>query len=157
MRVGQKNPITRRWASRGTRPSAPKDQRTASVYLFGAICPALGKGAAIVMPRCNTEAMALHLEEIAGAARPGAHAVVLLDQAGWHTTEALTVPPNITLMPPAPTLPGAEPCRERLAVHPRQLAVQQDLQDLQRHPRSRLRSMEQSRRSAMAHHDPRPP
>ena len=29
-RVGQKNKITRRWAKRGTRPSAPHDQRTAS-------------------------------------------------------------------------------------------------------------------------------
>src|SRR5206468_2440907 len=27
-RIGQKNKITRRWARRGTRPSAPKDQRT---------------------------------------------------------------------------------------------------------------------------------
>jgi hypothetical protein len=29
-RIGQKNKITRRWAKRGTRPSAPRDQRTAS-------------------------------------------------------------------------------------------------------------------------------
>ena len=28
-RIGQKNKITRRWAKRGNRPSAPKDQRTA--------------------------------------------------------------------------------------------------------------------------------
>ena len=28
-RIGQKNKITRRWAKRGTRPSAPRDQRTA--------------------------------------------------------------------------------------------------------------------------------
>src|SRR3954454_6181722 len=27
-RIGQKNKITRRWARRGTRPSAPRDQRT---------------------------------------------------------------------------------------------------------------------------------
>ena len=33
-----------------TRPSAPKDQRTASAYIFGAICPKDGKGAALVMP-----------------------------------------------------------------------------------------------------------
>ena len=39
-RIGQKNKITRRWARRGTRPSAPHDQRTASTYIFGAICPA---------------------------------------------------------------------------------------------------------------------
>ena len=36
-RIGQKNQITRRWAKRGTRPSAPKDQRTASAYIFGAM------------------------------------------------------------------------------------------------------------------------
>src|SRR5258708_38124498 len=60
-RVGQKNGITRRWARRGTRPSAPKDQRTASAYIYGAICPAQGKGAALVPPRCNTEVMASHL------------------------------------------------------------------------------------------------
>ena len=38
-RIGQKNKITRRWARRGTRPVAPHDQRTASAYIFGAICP----------------------------------------------------------------------------------------------------------------------
>jgi len=32
-RVGQKNKITRHWAKRGTRPSAPKDQRTASANI----------------------------------------------------------------------------------------------------------------------------
>ena len=49
-RIGQKNKITRRWAKRGTRPRAPHDQRTAWAYLFGAICPAEGKGAGLVMP-----------------------------------------------------------------------------------------------------------
>ena len=83
-RVGQKNKITRRWAKRGARPSAPKDQRTASAYIFGAICPKDGKGAALVMPRCNTEAMNLHLAEIATQIAPGAHAALLVDQAGWH-------------------------------------------------------------------------
>ena len=87
-RVGQKNTITRHWARRGTWPSAPKDQRTASAYLFGAICPARGTGAGLVMPRCTTEAMNLHLAEIARVVAPGAHAVLLLDQAGWHMTKS---------------------------------------------------------------------
>ena len=47
-RIGQKNKITRRWAKRGSRPSAPHDQRTASTYIFGAICPKDGKGAALI-------------------------------------------------------------------------------------------------------------
>ena len=86
------NTLTRRWAKRGTRPSAPKDQRTQSAYIFGAICPARGVGAGLIMPRCTTEAMAHHLEEISGTVAPGAHAVLLLDQAGWHTTKKLFTP-----------------------------------------------------------------
>jgi len=91
-RVGQKNKITRRWAPRGTRPSAPSDQRTQSAYIFGAICPAEGKGAGLILPRCTTQAMALHLEEISLAVAPGHHAVLMLDQAGWHLSPKLKVP-----------------------------------------------------------------
>ncbi len=51
------------------------------------------------MPRCNTEAMNLHLAEIATQIAPGAHAVLLVDQAGWHLSGRLIVPSNITLIP----------------------------------------------------------
>lgn len=37
----------------GMRPSALHDQRTASTYIFGAICPSDGKGAGLVLPLCN--------------------------------------------------------------------------------------------------------
>ena len=89
----------------GTRPSAPKDQRTRSAYIFGAVCPARGVGAALVLPKCNTAAMTLHLKEIATAVAPGAHAIVIVDQAGWHFSNALEVPGNITLIP----LPSKSP------------------------------------------------
>ena len=108
-RVGQKNKITRRWAKRGTRPSAPHDQRTLSAYIFGAICPARGVGAGLVLPRCNTLAMILHLREISAAVTPGAHAVVIVDQAGWHFSNALDVPENITMLPLPPKSPELNP------------------------------------------------
>jgi transposase len=108
-RIGQKNKITRRWARRGTRPAAPSDQRTASTYIFGAICPAQGKGAALVLPRCNTAAMNLHLAEIAQAVAPGGHAVLLVDQAGWHLSHRLVIPYNITIVPLPPKCPELNP------------------------------------------------
>jgi hypothetical protein len=77
---------------------APHNQRTASAYIFGAICPQQGKGAALVLPRCNSAAMSLHLAEIAACVAPGAHAVLMLDQAGWHLSDKLVVPPNLTLL-----------------------------------------------------------
>ena len=108
-RIGQKNKITRRWAKRGTRPSAPRDQRTASTYIFGAVCPRQGKGAALILPACNTEAMNLHLAEIAEIVAPGAHAVLMVDQAGWHLSTRLTVPPNITIIALPPKCPELNP------------------------------------------------
>ncbi len=104
-RIGQKNKITRRWAKRGTRPSAPRDQRTQSAYIFGAICPARGVGAGLVLPRCNTDAMILHLREISTVVSHAAHAIVIVDQAGWHLSKALDIPHNISLLP----LPSKSP------------------------------------------------
>ena len=109
MRLGQKNPRTRRWARRGTRPRALADLRTKSAYLFGAICPKRGTGAALVMPSANTEAMQHHLDEIARNLAPKAHAVIVLDQAGWHTTGKLRLPENLSLLPLPPKSPELNP------------------------------------------------
>lgn len=108
-RIGQKNKLTRRWARRGTRPRAPHDQRTAWAYLFGAICPAEGKGAGLVMPFCGTQAMQAHLAEISAMVAPDAHAVLLLDQAGWRLAGARVVPRNITLLSLPPRSPELNP------------------------------------------------
>jgi transposase len=62
-----------------------------------------------VLPRCNTAMMQLHLNEIATQVAPGAHALVLLDQAGWHTTGKLDVPENITLIALPPKAPELNP------------------------------------------------
>jgi hypothetical protein len=95
-RIGQKNGLVRQWARRGTRPRQPADQRYESAYLFGAICPARGVGAALALPFADTEAMQMHIDEIALHVAKGAHAVLLLDRAGWHTTDNLVWPRNIT-------------------------------------------------------------
>lgn len=50
------------------------------------------------MPFVETEAMQEHLREISTHVARGAHAVLLLDRAGWHTTRRLNVPRNITLI-----------------------------------------------------------
>jgi transposase len=87
------------------RPASEKRQGTASTYIFGAVCPKDGKGAALILPACNTEAMNLHLVEIAKTVTPGAHAVLLVDQAGWHLSTRLVVPPNITIIALPPKCP----------------------------------------------------
>ena len=53
--------------------------------------------------------MNLHLVAIAAAVAPGAHAVLLADQAGWHMSARLVVPPNITIIALPPKCPELNP------------------------------------------------
>jgi hypothetical protein len=97
-RVGQKGSLTYVWAPVGSRPAMVRDNRHSSADLFGAICPARGVGAAVITPVVNMAAMNAHLAEISTQVAPGAHAVLLLDRAGWHQRgKRLCVPKNITL------------------------------------------------------------
>ena len=97
--MGQPGTLTRVWAERGSRPAAPRDQRTTSAYLFGAICPARGVGAGLVMPFADPAAMNAHLAEISACVAAGAQAMLGVDGAGWHQLGGwLKVPQTITLL-----------------------------------------------------------
>ena len=80
--MGQKGSLTYVWAPIGSRPAMVRDNRHSSAYLFGAICPARGVGAAVITPVANIAAMNVHLAEISTQVAPGAQAVLLLDRAG---------------------------------------------------------------------------
>jgi hypothetical protein len=109
-RVGQKGTHAYVWAPVGSCPLMVRDNRHDSVHLFGAMCPARGVGAAIIMPAVNTEAMNEHLKEISTQLAGGAHAVLVLDGAGWHQTGGgLHVPDNITLLSLPPYAPELNP------------------------------------------------
>jgi len=108
-RVGQQGTLTRIWARRGTRPRAPRDRRFQSAYVFGAVCPERKTGAAVVMPAVGIDAMNEHLAAISYCVSAGAIAVLVLDQAGWHTSPRLTLPDNIVLLPLPPYAPELNP------------------------------------------------
>jgi len=108
-RIGQKNSLTRVWGQTGSRPAAPRDLGFSSAYVFGAVCPSEGKAAALIMPICNTAAMNHHLSEISSQVTTEAHAVVILDRAGWHRSQGLVVPSNITLLELPPYSPELNP------------------------------------------------
>jgi transposase len=109
-RVGQKGGHAYVWAPIGSRPPMVRDNRHDSVHLFGAICPARGIGAAIVMPAVNAEAMAEHLREISASITAGAHGLVVCDGAGWHQPSVrLHLPDNISLLHLPPYAPELNP------------------------------------------------
>jgi len=82
-----------------------RDQRHTNAYIFGAVCPARDTGVALVLPDVDTEAMNRHLAEISRNVQPGAHAVIIIDGAGWHKANDLVVPSNISLLSLPPYSP----------------------------------------------------
>ena len=83
-----------------------RDNRHESAYLFGAICPDRGVGAAMITPHANTEAMNLHLGEVSTQVTAGAQALLVCDGAGWHQRgRQLGAPDNIAML----TLPAYSP------------------------------------------------
>lgn len=105
MRVGQKGRLCYRWWTRGRRPPGPRDQRYAWTYIFGAVRPDGEHSFALVLPVANTAAMQVFLDQFAATLEPDVHAVMVLDQAGWHGASALDMPPNVTLVPLPPYSP----------------------------------------------------
>ncbi len=82
-----------------------KDQGYRSAYIFGAVCPERDTGVALVLSRASTEGMNRFLEELSSQVPPRTHALVLIDNAGWHVSDELQVPANLTLVPLPPYRP----------------------------------------------------
>ena len=108
-RIGQKGGVTHVWYQKGVRPRGVRQQGFASAYLFGAVCPERGEGVALVLPEVSTAAMRVFLAELARAVPAGTHAALVLDGAGWHVSEDLAVPANLTLIHPPPYSPELNP------------------------------------------------
>lgn len=104
-RVGQKGRRTHSWAPKGSRPPVPIDTRYANAYIFGAFCPGRDTAVGLILPHANTQMMQLHLNELSVALPPHVHAAMITDGAGWHRSDALRVPHNITLIASPPYTP----------------------------------------------------
>ncbi len=107
-RFGQKGRVCHRWFTRGQRPPGLCDHRYTWTHLFAAVQPATGQSFALVLPGVSTVAMQAFLDRFGKALAADEHAVMVVDQAGWHTAYALIVPDNVTLVRLPPYSPGCE-------------------------------------------------
>ena len=108
MRFGQHGTIARVWGKTGSSPRVSVQTEYDWIYIFGAACPATGETAAILMPYANIDAMNKHLGVI-GEMAEGQHILLVMDQAGWHMSDRLNIPDNITIYPLPPYSPELNP------------------------------------------------
>jgi transposase len=111
-RFGLKPALGKRWATMGERPVAAVKPGYSNFWVYSAVCPATGEDLTLVMPRVCTEAMNAFLAEFA-AQLAGRECILVMDQAGWHVSKELEVPPNIEIVLLPPYSPELNPV-ERL-------------------------------------------
>ena len=123
-RIGQKGRTTRVWYERGLRPPGVVERGYKNLYLFAACRPGTDEAFALALPRADAGTMAIFLAHFSRQLAPDAHAVLILDGAGWHDTRALPAFQNITLMALPATSPELNPVeriwlylRERFLSH----------------------------------------
>jgi len=112
MRVGQQGTTTRMWSKKGTRPIAIKQLQFTNAFVYGAVCPNQNTASSIIMPFVGTEAMQIHVNEISKKVPAGRHAIVVFDQAAWHTTKKLIQPKNVSFLPLPPYSPELNPVEQ---------------------------------------------
>ena len=98
-RIGQKGRVCHIWWKRGERPVGLCDKRFTFAYIFAALEPGTANAFALVMPYADTAAMQVFLDRFSETIAEDEHAVMILDRAGWHGSNSLAVPANITLVP----------------------------------------------------------
>jgi len=97
-RFGQQGTLTSVWAETGSRPQRLRQTEYEWVYVYAAVNALTGASSAMLAPTVNTDYMNAHLQFISAQVLPGNHAILVLDQAGWHKAQGLKVPQNLTLL-----------------------------------------------------------
>jgi hypothetical protein len=87
----------------------PKQTNYKWVYIFGSVCPATGQTHGWLMPYANTWVMNLYLRDFSNGLPPDVHALLVLDGAGWHSADMLSIPSNVSLLLLPPYSPELNP------------------------------------------------
>jgi DDE superfamily endonuclease len=115
--IGQKGRVCHIWWKRGERLPGLCDKRFTFASIFAAVEPGTDNAFALLMPYAGTAAMQAFLDRFSKTIAGDEHAVMVLDQAGWHGSNTLAVPANITLVPLPSYSPELNPV-ERVSTSP---------------------------------------
>ena len=97
-RFGQQGTTTAVWARIGSRPTALRQTEYEYLWVIGAACPETGRAEGLLSSTLNTEIINVFLSQFAATLPADEHAVMVWDDAGFHRSGQLAVPPDITLI-----------------------------------------------------------
>jgi transposase len=107
-RFGRISDVRRSWCPKPFRPMCQAMVTQEYTYAYAAVSPVDGKLDSLILPHVNTVCMQIFLDEVA-LRYPEERIVMVIDGAGWHNSESLTVPENMRLVKLPPYSPELNP------------------------------------------------
>ena len=108
-RFGQQGTMARVWARTGSRPRAVRQTQYGYLYLLTAVCSTTGAASGLIAPTLNAEVVNLFLRQFSRELPAGSHAILVWDGAGYHTSDTVEVPANVSLIQLVPYSPELNP------------------------------------------------
>ena len=108
-RLGTQGTVTRIWGETGTRASVIRQNGRIWIYVILAVCLATGNMVMMTSDRMNTEVINGFLERFSQSLPPHVHAVLIWDGAGFHRSQQVVTPANVTLILLPPYSPELNP------------------------------------------------
>jgi transposase len=97
-RFGQQGTTTQVWAKKGSRPPVVRQTEYEYLWVLGTVCPETGHPEGLLSPQLNANIVNIFLEQFSKTVPDDVQAVMLWDGAGFHTSQQLHVPKNVTLI-----------------------------------------------------------
>jgi len=108
---GRINGIVKCWTPNGVRPIIPRLKIREFRYMFGAAEPKTGESCFLIFSHCDTVCMNAFLKHLSEQ-YPDDHILLVCDNAGWHKSNNLQVPDNITITHIPPCTPEMNPMEQ---------------------------------------------
>lgn len=107
-RFGRISDTRRCWCPKPVRPLCQAMVTQEYTYAYAAVSVADGPLDTLILPYVNSQCMQIFLDEVASR-HPGERIVMVLDGAGWHRSESLSLASNLRLLKLPPYSPELNP------------------------------------------------
>jgi transposase len=94
---------------KGSRPVGWRQTQYEYLYVFGAACPQTGQTAGLLAPYLNTNSVNAFFREFEKEISSDVHAIIIWDRAGFHTSNNVRIPANVSIINLPPYSPQLNP------------------------------------------------
>ncbi len=98
-------------AAKGVQPLVPYQHRFENTYLYGAYSPVDGESYTWEIPCVNKGTFIQYLKSMSEH-RPGEFKIIVVDNASFHSSKGVELPPDIYLLRIPPYSPELNPCEQ---------------------------------------------